>query len=80
MAIGNCDGSYHLTAHRCSNHGDWNEILGDRLPQSIDGRSIRHYVGGDFYIHLAPGFEYCLDAPTYIPAGGHCSCPMVYDF
>lgn len=26
-------------------------------------------IGGNFYDHVAPGFEYALDAPIRIPAG-----------
>ena len=82
MAIGNIDGkAYHLTTHR-GRFGVIEDFFHQtHLPQCDDEmRSSRLYVGGDFWIHVAPGFEYCLDAPDYSPAGGHSAMPIPYNF
>lgn len=34
-----------------------------------DGRAELLHVGAGFYDHVAPGFEYALDAPLIMPAG-----------
>lgn len=36
---------------------------------SPDGRAEALHVGATIRDHVAPGFEYCLDAPVWIPAG-----------
>lgn len=34
-----------------------------------DGLAELLHIGAGYYDHIRPGFEYCLDAPTCMPAG-----------
>lgn len=34
-----------------------------------DGSAALLHIGAGYYDHVAPGFEYCLDAPICMPAG-----------
>lgn len=34
-----------------------------------DGRAELLHLGAGYYDHVAPGFEYALDAPIILPAG-----------
>lgn len=50
--------------------GSLSDIIGERLPQCDEkGLSVRINLGAGYYDLLAPGFEYCLDAPALIPSG-----------
>lgn len=54
-------------------YGSWDDIC--VVPYSgpkhygPDGCAEAWHVGAGYYIHVAPGFEYCLDAPMCIPNG-----------
>lgn len=39
-----------------------------------DGRAELLHIGAEQYDHVAPGFEYALDAPIRIPAGSMVAC------
>jgi hypothetical protein len=53
--------------------GGWDEIC--VVPYSgpnhygPDGRAMALHEGAGYYCHVAPGFEYALDAPVFMPAG-----------
>lgn len=38
-------------------------------PYGPDGRAELLHIGAGYYDHVAPGFEYALDAPICMPAG-----------